>query len=450
MKSIHKIQNHSIFLLLLFLIPYPYLAQSQIDQRVMERDVEIMQKALNEVLKQELSWEATPIWRNKNQSRYIPKVGIVLYAGTSSNSFGLSQRKREDKELDLTQVFVDFLADYGDLARELPQGESIMIRYATKIEGGNSFYWIENGKREVRTETITGYSGNEAQKTLLVKAIKENVTRYRKGEINKGEFEASLEISQSEGGEIQTKEFKIFGEILKSIFEQDDVSGNVALAFPLAPRADDEDCDPVPCDDEAFKWDSYSFKSAWGDRVEFERITGLGVVYELSLGYYLVGYNSLLSLARFSGSDWEAEEEEDEIDEEQQEYLLKRDDKLEDIYGGFQRDMQEAMVLYGRTLRSLNDKEYLMVRTELPACYECNLPANVEFKISRATLSKYDSGDIDLEDAMDMVEISEEGKAQELQNLKSLLYPDNSSIRVIDGNSGKDIRILRDRSRNRN
>ncbi|MEM6633395.1 MAG: hypothetical protein AAF694_27225 [Bacteroidota bacterium] len=450
MKSIHKIQNTSIFLLLLYLCLCPFGVQGQIDEEKMDRDVEIMQKALNEVLKQEFSWEPTPLWRNKNKSRYIPNVGIVLYAGNSSNSFSFGQNQSDDDEPEMLPIFIDFLADYGDLARELPLEESIMIRYTTG-EGSNSFYWVEGKKGKVKTETIRSFPGKETATSLLVKAQKESVTQFRRGEINRDDFEARLEISQSEGEETTTKEFKIFGEILKSLFQQDDNGGETVFAITQSGRADEEDepCDPVPCDEEAFRWNSYSFKSAWGDRVEHERILGLGVVYELSLGYYLAGYNSILSLARFNEDEWEEREEEGEMDEEQREYLIKRDNKLEDIYGDFLKEMKEAMVLYGRTLRSLEEKEYLMVRTELPACFECELPAKVEFKISREALSEFDTGDSDLEEVMDQVGISEEGKANELQNLKSL-YFDNSNIRVINGKSGKDIRILRDRSRKRN
>ena len=454
MKSIHKIQSYPILLWVLALLLGPTLGQAQIDEQRMERDVRIMQQALNEMLRQEYNWEFSNRWGSgKEKASYIPDVGIMLVAGNSGAFFPVAPRVYEEDEeregTEIEEVFKDFLADYGDLARELPEDEVILLRYTSK-DSDDSFHLAQSADGPVEKKSKWASKGNFEK--ITAKISKENVLKFRRGEINREEFDNRIEFTRSETDSENSKEFKIFGQILKSLFESDNSASDVLIATYFDTE-EEEECEP--CYDDALKWNTYSFKTAWGDRVDFERIEGLGAIYDVSLGYYLEGYNSILSLRsnrgrlRVNGEGWVVEEgeepEEEEINEERRDYLLMRDDKLEDIYGDFIREMKEAMVLYGRTLRSLPDDEFLIIRAELPACYECELPANVEFKVQRAVLDEFDEKEVDFDEIEEKIQVTEEGEARKLQNLERLLYDSDSKIQVYSNGRGRDIRIIRER-----
>ncbi len=445
MKSIHKIQSYPLYLTILSLLLSCQFSMAQVDEQRMERDVTIMQRALNELLRQELNQDFGIPWSSsKNKARYIPQVGIMLYANFKGPHVAIAPHDDSDHiiyegEGNLEQVFKNFLADYGDLARELPEDESIILRYSpSHSDGPRRITSTRNGRSRISITTDEDYS------TLTAKVSQKDVIKFRKGEINRGTFEAAIEITRSEGSRETAKEFKVFSQILKGLFEQE----NEPFATGIAVLSDDDenDWDYDAFNEDAFKSNSYSFKTAWGNRVDFERLEGVGVIYEFSLGYYLEGYNSIFALGYASKkSKWrEQEEEEPEIDEDKEAYLLKRDEKLEDIYGDFQYDMKEAMILYGRTLRSLEKDEFLIIRTEMPACYECELPSEVEFKISRSALAEYDEGNSDFEDVLDKVQVSKSGEAKKLKNLQGLLYIDDGDVHIHTGTGGQDIRIPRE------
>ena len=458
MKSIHKIQSYPIYLLVLTLLWSPITGQAQVDERRMQRDVRIMQQALNEMLRQEYNWEYSNRWSSsKDESRYIPEVGIVLIASNSGSFFGRAPQTMEDEQEDkgtqLEDVFKEFLAEYGDLARELPEDESILLRYSSK-ESGESYSF---GKTpDARDKKRSRFPFADGLGKITAKVSKEDVMKFRRGELDRDAFDQTIEFTRTEASSENPKEFKIFSQILKSLFESDRSSSETIIATYF-----DEDCEDCEekcesCYEDALKWNTYSFKTAWGDRVDFERIEGLGAIYDVSLGYYLEGYNSIMAIGsgrgrlQVHGDGWvveEGEESEDdeEIDEDRKDYLLKRDEKLEEIYGDFIQEMKEAMVLYGRTLRSLKEDEFLIVRAELPACYECELPANVEFKVQRSVLNAYDERDMDYDEIEEKIQVTEEGDARKLANLKRLLYNGSPKVQVYSNGQGKDIRIIRER-----
>ena len=443
MKSIHKIQSYPLYVTILSLLLSCQFSMAQVDEERMERDVTIMQRALNELLRQELNQDLGIPWSSsKDKARYIPQVGIMLYANLTGPRVAIapvpvndSDRFIDEENGDIEQVFKNFLADYGDLARELPEDESIILRYSpSHSDGPRRITTTRNGRSRISVTTDENYS------TLTAKVSQKDVIKFRKGEVNRGTFEAAIEISRSEGSGETAKEFKVFRQILKGLFDQE--NDHFATGIAVLSDDDENEWNSDAFDEDAFKWDSYSFKTAWGNRVDFERLEGVGVVYEFSLGYFLKGYNSIFALGYSSKKNkWQDADEDDseeiEIDEEKQSYLLKRDEKLEDIYGNFHRDMKEAMVLYGRTLRSLEADEFLIIRTEMPACYECELPAEVEFKISRADLAEYDEGESDFEDVMDKVQITEKGEANRLKNLEGLLYFDDGDVHIHTGTGGQ-------------
>ena len=446
MNSIHKIQHYFFAALISMMIIGQVPAQAQVDEKRMERDIRIMQKALNETLRQEMGWERPVIWgRDETKKpRYIPKVGIMLYALNKAARVRISPSEAPGSESEIEQVLTTFLADYGDLAQELPPYEHIMIQY-NEGGDGNRMIFMEEDKRRGRVEEIAAAPNQEKGETLLVKVPKETVQKLRKGTISFADFEQAVEANWTENETENDREFKIFAQILKSLYEEERTPRSFSYFYS------DEDCDGCETSEsekEPFFPDSYGFKSSWGDQVEFQRTQGLGVEYLLKLGYYLEGYNTAFSSnvrviiqdGQVLQADERGPEGSEKLDEEKREYLRDRDEKIENLFESFVAEMQEAIILYGRTLRSLESEEFLIVLVEMPACFECELPADVEFKIQRKALNAYDEGKMELEEAIDAIQVAQKGKARELQDLPAMMMGRSTNYRL-RGRGGSAISI---------
>ena len=65
------------------------------------------------------------------------------------------------------------------------------------------------------------------------------------------------------------------------------------------------------------------------------------------------------------------------------------------------------MLDYGRTIRSLNDNETVLLDIKIDACRDCNVPESMEVSTKMSVLKQYDQQKISREKAMDQIEIKE-------------------------------------------
>lgn len=71
-----------------------------------------------------------------------------------------------------------------------------------------------------------------------------------------------------------------------------------------------------------------------------------------------------------------------------------RDKKVTELYPQFEKDLKENMVEYGRTLKSLNDNEVLVLNIRLTKCDDCGIPSTLELSVKESVLKDYSSGKI--------------------------------------------------------
>jgi len=431
-------------------------AYSQIDEARMNRDVKIMQEALQSLFQGDAPRHFLDRIDGTETSRYIPGMGIMLQAPEiKENTFTYFQEdweEEQDQEEDETanrharieRILKDYLKDYGDLAQQLPADEYVMIRYSPKYE---------TVIRSNRRGSITLYNSDQPDERFMVKVLKKDIDAYRSGKIDNNEFYNRIETSITHEESLNTKEYKVFASILESLYSSDNDYQ----------RNEDQESQ--------FNQSRFYHKTGLRNKVSYEFLKGYGVIYQLKLGYELQGYNSQLVDNTFSWSsdgtegkvitkvedgqviiiesddntqddeeetaeydeDMDQEEETEADDDEQaRNYLLDRDERIEDIYqDSFRYELKQYMVDYGRTLRSLEGDEFLIINVEMPACYECDLPANIELKIKREVLNAYETGEMDLEEAMDNIQVKESGQAKDLQDLQGMIAPKASKVLVV-------------------
>ena len=404
-------------------------AWAQVDNVRMNRDVKVMSHALNEMISEEMNAKGMSelhFGSKSHTGKYVPGFGIMLQiprssriiinqgsrSRTTSLSYPGEKFSEEDME-EMTAIVKDFLLEYGDLASQLDPEENIMVYFGSNDHSSHNVHvYSQNGR------TLTRSGSNESAR-FSIKVQKKFLDQYKKGNMTEDAIREKMVVVQGEATEGSDRSFKVLAKILQSLYERDEES---RLFFSDEEEEMEED------------WPQMFMHKSNFKGVSYQVIQGMGVTYELKLGYPLKGYGS--DMWRWSGKegrviinlddisvdvdtdDEEGDNDEDEEDNMGKSYLRDRDESIERVYPDFKEEMVRQMVEYGRTLRGLEPDEFFIVNAEMPACFECNLPAQVEFKIKKSLLEDFDSRKVNLDAAMDQVQVSETGKASELMDFE--------------------------------
>jgi hypothetical protein len=85
--------------------------------------------------------------------------------------------------------------------------------------------------------------------------------------------------------------------------------------------------------------------------------------------------------------------------------LTERNKKVEELYPAFESDLRNFLIDYGRTIRSLDENEFLILKVRLTQCEACTIPKSIEVKIKGAVLFQYDRQEITRDKALAAIEI---------------------------------------------
>jgi predicted Zn-ribbon and HTH transcriptional regulator len=82
-----------------------------------------------------------------------------------------------------------------------------------------------------------------------------------------------------------------------------------------------------------------------------------------------------------------------------------RDKKVKELYPIFEKELKEYIVEYGRTIKSLQDDEQLILNVRLTRCTDCGIPSTLEAIVKAGVLKDYASGKLSREAAMGKIVI---------------------------------------------
>ena len=126
----------------------------------------------------------------------------------------------------------------------------------------------------------------------------------------------------------------------------------------------------------------------------YEMLEGYGAVFHIKAAS---GYSRLSGRAsyRTGGSTYTVAPD----DESSQ--------KDAELYPKFKQDLKAFMLDYGRTIRSLADDEKVLLDIEINSCRNCNVPKSMELSVKMSTLKQYDQQKLSKEKAISQIEIKE-------------------------------------------
>ena len=84
-----------------------------------------------------------------------------------------------------------------------------------------------------------------------------------------------------------------------------------------------------------------------------------------------------------------------------------RDVIIDQLYPKFVENLKQFIIDYGRTIRSLKDTDHLMLKIKTTRCWDCKIPKYIELTIKMKDLKAYDRQKLSREKALAAIEIKE-------------------------------------------
>lgn len=251
-------------------------------------------------------------------------------------------------------VAKNFIADYGDMLSQLSPEERIVV--TNRASNNNQF---------------TYFGQNNKSSLISVEARKSDLTDFRQGKITRDQLLAKMKVVNS----VSTNKVEPDMELLTSIFNR------------------------------LYRSDLSKTFFVQGN-VYYERLTDFGAILHMQV------YSS----NNMNSDPW------GRVDARNTRLAMptiglenltqtERDKKVKELYPQFETELKENILDYGRTLKSLEDTEQLIVNVTLTKCADCGIPATLEVAVKASVLKEYNAGKLDKSAALAKIEVKK-GAAQ--------------------------------------
>ena len=372
------------------------MAQS-VDEKQMNQDIEVMESILAQMF----------FGNNANRSRtkrisgnYLPGFGLILKIPRKQNYYVASRTSPEvtsalaDVNWQMTGVNVftkektdslykvgnsrfkatvkSFFMDYGDLISQLKAADNIMVIFGsdsynqpTRVIGS---FVGKGSNSECIQEISTAYK-------ITAQINYNEILDYRRGSMSEAQFAKKIRFSERSANEPVGQEFIILSGIFDKLY--DDHAG----LFSDKP-------------------------------VSFERVDGLGVLYEMSLKDRMLTrrVTSATQSSRAAKRDRDEKEAQGTLYVTPENYKEKMNELKEQqrkAYEELKEKLKHDLIRYGKTLKSLQTDEILMLSVKMSNCLGCEKPEKLNLVVKAPILKDYHQQRITLSEAMEKIEEKE-------------------------------------------
>lgn len=215
--------------------------------------------------------------------------------------------------------------------------------------------------------------GPESMPRISAEVKREDLASYRAGKLNRKDLESRIRINQDNQSRENFAEYKVFAGILQSL-------------YPVSQEV------------------SYKVNN-----ISYHLLPSFGVIYliDMSLrhkGSTVVRVRSGETFATATTSSGGSTTS-SVTTKAQADSALNR--VKENAYVQFKKDIRETMLDYGRTLRNLSADQVILLSVALPACKGCNVPERANVSVKRSVLEAYESNKMSREQALEAISIGE-------------------------------------------
>lgn len=194
------------------------------------------------------------------------------------------------------------------------------------------------------------YGQTTKRSILAVEASKGDLTQLRQGKITRDQLIAKIKVTNTESSGKMEPDLELLTSIFNRLYRSD-LSSNFFV----------------------------------NGNAYYERLTDYGAIV----------YMQVYSSNQVEGGKWDMPTV-DLRDVDQ----ATRDKKVKELYPGFESELKENILEYGRTLKSLKDNEQLVFNVTLTKCKGCGIPSDIEVSVQNSVLKDYSSGKLEKNSAL--------------------------------------------------
>jgi hypothetical protein len=289
----------------------------------------------------------------EREAREVTVYGLQSTNGVNAYTYSSSRnRKRINSDslnavnnAKIIEAAKTFIADYGDMLSQLASNERIVVTN----KGTNDNYFWNNGQKQKRS-------------LLSVEAAKSDLTQFRQGSITRDQLLKKMKVVNTVTSEEREPDMELLASIFNRLYRED-----LSRTY-------------------------YVQGGTYYERLtDFGVILHMQVVSSLSNGdYYTPAKDVRLAMPTLGLTNLTQEE---------------RDKKVKELYPVFESELKENILDYGRTLKSLNDNEQLIVDVSMTKCTGCGIPASLEVAVKASVLKDFNAGKLDRSAALSKIEV---------------------------------------------
>lgn len=341
------------------------LARKQEELTRKQEELSKQQKELSESEKEELAEAMAEIEFNAQEIAEIAKEAeaqAFLWQSEYTENLEASMEKTE-------QAIVTFLADYADLIGQLKPTDNILVKQDSPYDRDILIYGFDEGDdvwvdADVDVDaddsgSTTIYPGSKKGSGFSAEVSKKVVTDYKTGKIDFDTFREKVIIKRA-APERKSADLDMFANIFKQYY-----SPKMSTTF-------------------------------FTERTpSYEILDNFGVIYTINTySSYVDGrYYSMPVLDKKKVSSEE------------------RKVAIEELYPNFESDIKSFIIDYGRTIRSLEDDDMLLMKIKMTKCEDCSIPKTIDVSVKMSVLKLFDQQKISREKALASIEIKKNFKS---------------------------------------
>ncbi len=375
----------------------PVRAQQNIDGNRLNRDINIMESVLEEMFRVSSSGAGTAssissfsLHGESIRGTYLPDYGVIFQISVPTGNltivnsddpgernlvfqYGDSDQEQEVTAENVTDRMVEFLKDYGSTIGQLADDDHVMVIYGgtpQSTNNFNAFFSVSGNRININSEPDLP--------VISVSAQVSDLAAYRSGDLGEQQLRNRISISESEPNSSDNKDVRVMANIFDTAFEENEEG------FEVRGSVD------------------YLALDNFGVLFFFEARYGSGgPIFQIDELDFQFGSDSSQVQA--------AEELRQRLQKTREEAEQKRAKLRQNAFSAFEtfkQDLREYLVDYGRTLRSVENDQYILVSVTLDAPAD-EIPERIDLQLNKSVLEQMDRGAISREGAINRVSIRE-------------------------------------------
>ncbi len=413
------IMKRLLYLYFLCLLgPAAFAQNAPVDKDRMERDIDIMEKVLNEHFKNAAGNRSRGFYLSSSrtaQGSYVPGYGVLFISPSYAGSFGSKTaynynyvystggtnrtvvvtegdwkgtmnytgpsaegkdkgEKQKDKPGKTAPQATDQARRQRNTQDSVLQAHTNLVttnlreflaNYADAIgqlapNDRVMIIYNENARNSDHYVTVNDCESCETRSMPRISAEvkREDLTAFRSGKMSRKELDSRIRVNVDNPGKENYAEYKVFAGILESLYP-------VSREVPYQVR-----------------------------NIGYHVLPSFGVIYLVDMG--LRNESPHVVTLR----DGEVKKIRTERDSAQARVRTE-------AYGQFRNDIREAVLDYGRTLRNLSSDQVILLSVALPTCEGCNVPPRANVSVKKSVLEAYEQNKMNRQQALEAITVGE-------------------------------------------